>query len=151
MARSEATAKAPVFPDMIQVEASIVTTCIVPYPLTVRMHVRSIRVSFQIAEIPLFSRPLFSGPLFGRSLFSGPLFCRPLFNGPLFGRTLLCRALFHPRLSRRSRAARWDEATANPAPIPAVVSAAVPSLRQPRLREAQQKHNCQKYCMMFHS
>ena len=131
MARSEATAKAPVFPHMIQVEVSIVTTRIVPYPLTVRMHVRSIRVSFQIAEITLFRRPLFRRPLFGR-----PLFGRPLFNGPLFRRTLLLLALFHPGLSGRSRAARWDESTANPAPIPAVVSAAVPSLRQARLCEA---------------
>jgi hypothetical protein len=128
MARSEAASKPSVFPRMIQVETWIVPARIVPNPLTVSMHVRSIRMLFSITEIALIARALF-----GRALLD-----RALFGALLFRSALLHRALFlagwSSLPSSGSRTARWNISAANVILIPAVTPApmpAIPVLRKP--------------------
>jgi hypothetical protein len=58
MTRSEATCKVSVLPGMIQMETLIAASGIVTNPFAIGMHVRAIRMRFNITEVALFSSTL---------------------------------------------------------------------------------------------
>ena len=123
MAGSETFPEVSMFPGMIQVVTLVIAAHVVADPLAVRVHVRSVWMSFPVPEI---ARMLFRGAL---------LHLRLLYRRALLWYTLLWYALLGSAFScRRSLTSRWSRASRrNVSTTDTALSASLPAAMLPTL------------------